>query len=346
MSIEYQSSFLSASPKKVLLLLLLTVSLQLRPSLGDRTYTDFKGDTFTVADNVKPKIVVNAVGALSLFHLGLESSQLKAVYDHWVIRGSDLNMDDPTGQYDSVFDIDPNAEEIEFLQSAIDLTPECTKSSNGCWWSFQKEDIDNLNNDYDFIILMRTGVGIVQKQEELGTKIIWLDDKYEPNTNCYDTGKYAHDEITQDENCYAMSMIDVVMEYEKLATFLGVKPTNKVQMEKKTMCDSAANFVAHTQTLHDKGIYAAPVTLRPYNGGTLNWLSPIVHPMLRTLEELGFPLVHPPNVDKPTGFTQYYLADWFLDCNAIDLASKKCTDTKGVYPIDLWLFRFSYVYCC
>jgi len=320
------------------LLLLVTLSLQLCLTLGDRTYTDFKGETFTVADNAKPKIVVNAVGALSLFHLGLESSQLKAVFDHWAVRGSDLDIDDPSGEYSSAFETDPNAEEIEFLQTAVNLSPDdCTKQSAGCWWKFNTDDINSLNGDYDFIVLMRTGSGLVEKQEELGKNIIWLDDKFEPGRNCHDLGKYAVDDITSNENCYAMSMIDVVMEYEKFATFLGIEPTNQVTKEKKAMCDSAANFVAHTQTLHDKGIYAAPVTLRPNNGGTLNWQSTLNHPMLRTLEELGFPIVHPPNVDNPFDYVQYFISEWFVNCNAIDLALNRCTDSTSAYPIDLWL---------
>merc|ERR1712176_858601 len=79
------------------------------------------------------------------------------------------------------------------------------------------------------------------------------------------------------------------------------------------------------------------VTLRPNNGGTLNWQSTLNHPMLRTLEELGFPIVHPPNVDDPWGFKQYFVADWFVNCSGIDLALNKCTDTTSAYPIDLWL---------
>ena len=38
---------------------------------AERTYVDSKGDVFTMADDAEPaKIVINANGALSLFHLG------------------------------------------------------------------------------------------------------------------------------------------------------------------------------------------------------------------------------------------------------------------------------------
>lgn len=50
-----------------------TVALSLLVGIatGERTFIDSKDDVFTIADDAPPpKIVINAAGALSLFHLG------------------------------------------------------------------------------------------------------------------------------------------------------------------------------------------------------------------------------------------------------------------------------------
>jgi hypothetical protein len=311
---------------------------------GKRTYIDAKGDVFTVEDGAPPpKIVINGYGALSLFHLGLPSSQLEAVYDHWVIRGSTLDLEDPSGEFDSDFGIDPNAEEIEYLQQAENLSPECTANSAGCFNNYGPQDLQGL--DYNFVVVLRAGSAIPPsgvlngsidaKQNELGQKIIWIDHKYEHNTGCYGNTDDTFDLILNDENCYSKSLIDVVRELEVFAAFLGVEPTETVRDEKMAMCEAASNFVEHSDDLRARGILAAPISLRPFNGITMNWFSPISFPWLRTLEELGFPIVHPPNSVEATDMYSVTVDKWFPDCATYPI----CTgdDANGSLPIDLWL---------
>lgn len=328
----------SASPLSSLLLLLAaSLLLLVRDVAAVRTYTDAKGDTFTIPDDKKAKIVTNVIGALSLFHLGLESEQLVAIYDHWAVRGSTIDFDDPTQEYDSEFAVDPNKEEVAFLEGAVNLSPpeKCRDASGGCWNDIGEDEIASLGEDsYDFIVLLRTGNGSSPGIEAAtGQKIIFVDYKYDHNVGCYGTGD-EKDTITNEEDCWSMSLIDAVIELEKFAAFLGIAPTAKVAAEKRDMCRAAEEFVEHAKTLHDKGIYAQAVSFRPFNGLTINWFSPITFPWLRTLEELGFPIVHPPNdPSMVNGVWQSSAEDWFVNCDTYP----NCMDVTGKRPVDLWL---------
>ena len=321
---RYSGNFLSS----ILVVLLLAASA----TKGERTYTDSKGDVFTIADDAPPpKIIINANGALSLFHLGLQSDQLVGVYDHWVIRGSTLDLDDP--ESGSEFGIDPTPLEIEFLKGAENLTPECTETSNGCFLNFDPDEVVDL--EYDFVVAIRAGTNAYDgKQEELGHKMIWVDDKYEHNTGCYGTEGESITVVTNPENCYSISLIDVVLEIEELAAFLGIVPTQEVVDAKQAMCESASRFVSHAQDLHDQNITVAAISLRPFNGIMMNWFPTVNFPWLRTLEELGFPLVHPPNTTNVNDQWSLMLTDWFVDCDSWPNCGDK---TRGAFPVDFWL---------
>ena len=68
----------SVSPLPLLLSSLAAAILLLaRGSEAVRTYTDAKGDTFTLPDDKKGKIVTNVNGALSLFHLGTQINYIQ-----------------------------------------------------------------------------------------------------------------------------------------------------------------------------------------------------------------------------------------------------------------------------
>lgn len=267
---------------------------------------------------------------------GLPSSQLKAVYDHWVVRGSTLDLEDFAGDHASEFGIDPNAEEIAFLKETVDLTPKCSSASDGCFLNLNADGLSSLEGDYDFVISIRGagGGGLNSKERGLGTKILWIDDKYEKGMGCYGILNDADMPINE-ESCYGRSLMDVVLELEQLAKFLGVKATAKVREEQQAMCAAAADFVEHSKGLHEKGIYAAAISMRPFNGITLNWFSPIHFPWLRTLEELGFPLLHPPNITKATDYYSTRLRDWFVRCE--EYPACRGEGAIGRAPIDLWL---------
>ena len=94
----------------------------------DRVFTDSRGQVFTFTsdgDDVKqPKIVINAKGALSLFHLGMSKEQLVGVYDSWNTVELEAKSSDGT---DSSMVLIPSSEERAFLESAaINLTPQCS----------------------------------------------------------------------------------------------------------------------------------------------------------------------------------------------------------------------------
>ena len=122
------------------------------------------------------------------------------------------------------------------------------------------------------------------------------------------------------------------MEIEELASFLGIAPTEAVVNAKREMCRSAADFVAHAE---DRGIYAAAVSLRPFNGIPMNWFRPTSFPWLRTLEELGFPLLHPTTVNEYKIYTTM-VSEWFVNC---DTWPDCPDDTTGEVSVDLWLLN-------
>jgi hypothetical protein len=319
-----------------------------------RTYTDAKGDVFTLPDDKKGKIVVNVMGALSLFHLGMENDQVAAIFDHWMVRGSNIDINDPTQEHDSFFALDPDKEDIEFLEKAVNLSPtgKCVDNSGGCWRDIDAEAFASLNGDYDFIVLFLNAnggaTGLQQDFEEDKDKVIYIDYVYDHNQGCFGTGT-DQDRVVNEEGCYSLSAIDSVKEMEEFAAFLGVQPTEKVLEDKRAMCEVAANFVEHSKMLHEKGIYAYAASFRPFNGITISWFGPTFMPWTKTLEELGFPLVHPPSITRVANnpgdgeMVQLTTEQWFVNCNTYP----DCDDWTGAHPVDLWLLdsrTYAFIY--
>lgn len=162
--------------------------------------------------------------------------------------------------------------------------------------------------------------------------MLWLDDRYEQNTGCYGTSGSAVFEITNPSACYANSLIDAVRQLESLAyDFSGIESNAQVQAAQHTMCQAAANMVARSQDLHRRGVLVAAASLRPNNGGSVNVFSPTSYPHLRTLEELGFPLLHADESATFAAGQSFGVNDWFPACND-DPAT--CADLTPAYPVD------------
>lgn len=278
----------------------------------------------------------------SVVTTGLPISQLAAIYDHWTVRGSTTNPDDEDslldeeGQDQYTFGIDPRSDEIAFLQKTVNLSPStCTAvEHNGCYMEFDKTGLESLQDGYDFVVYLRQPQDFIfEKKVEIGQRIIWIDYKFEQGTGCYPTDGSGTEAIDRSK-CISRSLIDTVQVLEEFATFLGVVPTEKVHLERQAMCAEAATFVEHAKQLHDKGIVAAAGGLRNGNNGFRVMIAgPIQVEWIRTLEELGFPLLHPPE-QEGSAFHLINFEDWFINCTT----PNDCADpSQTAYPVDFWL---------
>lgn len=341
------------SPRDTIFSLVLLVVIALgdvahTTASNDRVFTDNRGQVFDwtpIGDNEKnPKIIINAKGALSLFHLGMSEEQLMGVYDSWRVVELDTNPSSDTG---TSMVLIPSSDEQAFLESAtINLTPQCSTQSpmdDSCSQSlqFNVEDLEKI--EYDFIIAQ--GVhqrDLVPKEAELGRKIIWINERFQPDEGCYSESPEGDAVVFDETICEANSLIDSVRHLETLAAFLGIEPTPKVLDEQKAMCQTASKFVEHAKNLHQRGIHVAAGYLSPFNGGTVSVFAPSSYPWLRTLEELGLPLLHPPREQDTLSVSRNYLfVDWFPNCNTdtSDVPLNKCSElTATAIPVDLWLW--------
>jgi len=142
-----------------------------------------------------------------------------------------------------------------------------------------------------------------------------------------------------DGNCFACSVIDIIDRLQELADFLGVSRTAKVVQEQQKMCEAANEFSLMAKDLHKRGVRCVAVTVRADNGGTVNLVNlNKLSWWLRTFEELGLPLIHPPLLDEPTDYFKSYKIDaWFPGCNSG--GTNQCEDLTQIYPVDCWLLE-------
>lgn len=303
--------------------LLFFFSLVLGITFAERSFTDNRGIVFKTNKD-KLKIVSNARAALSLFRLGLKSDQLVAVYDNWRVRGSQMDLNDPNNSDNYIFSIDPNQEEIDFLKTAVNLSPGCTsKPVTGNCASFPDPDeLDSL--EFDFMILMRSDSVIDSLPEwdnMLNGKVIWIDDKYDHDKGCYtvdDNGLV----IKNDNNCYTVSLLDNLKRLEELTRFLGVQESAEVFDDRQKMCQSAEKFVEVAKDFHDKGLYMMAATIRQFN---MRMFVPKYWPFLRTLEVLGAPIINPPLMGTEAVYTTNFF-EWIA------------SENRQAIPVDFWLF--------
>lgn len=298
-----------------------------------RNFTDDRGVFFTWPDNgASPTVVVNANGGIALFHLGMTNEQILGVWDKWIVRGSDIDLN--SEDLDSYFEADPNRPEVNFLKSVKDLSPECSGDPNGC---SRQLDVSMLNElAPDFVVYMHHGPfpEITQQiAQTTGKDALFIDDRFENKEGCR-TENFE----TTDTNCYARSVFDVIQRTRELAAFLGVSESDQIMKDQQAMCEAANEFTLMAEQLHNRGVRCVGATARMNGGGNVNLVNLNQNPWLRTFEELGLPIMHPP-LKNPTDFTRTYTAEeWFPGCNRMGGDAFNCDGIAPVLPADCWLF--------
>jgi len=295
-----------------------------------RSFIDDTGRIFDFED--KPRIAVRAgVGALSLYHFGLPTEQLAAIWGLWFVRGSDFDIFNP--EAGSIYpDADPTPDEIEYLRSAINLSPDCYEKNNLCFQWDDTNDVAALKDEIDYIIYIDNGQDeqMQTAEDDTGIPVVFVDTWFEYNPNC------RSDDFSlsgQNEACIGRSMIDIAQKIQALAFALGAD-TTKADKHKIEACDAAADFTNAMRVAQDKGIRIKGTTFglgKDFRGRdtvAVRDLDPLRLWALRTMEELGAPMLH--------GTSEFIDADaYFLGC-APGRVSEDCNE-QTLLPVDFWI---------
>lgn len=271
---------------------------------------------------------------------GMTEDQIVATYGAWVNRGSDLDFDNLAKG--SSLPSEPTPEELEWLDTKVtNLNPECEKPG-GCY-SFSVDILKKVNPDY--VVFW----GYNQ------SPFYFSDPTLIPNvTEAFDT---VYIEISQESGkrdgtvcsadvvngCHGKSMITLVKQWEDLALALGATQPAHVEADKKAMCDAATKFTAAAKVAHEKGVRVMAM----YPRTDLFYLAnPTGNSVLRMLEELGAPLLHPGeicnDVIEPECSQSYFWenvprAQYFVGCDP-DVDDTDACVGKTLYPVDLALY--------
>jgi len=307
------------------------------------TFTDDLGVTHEFTG--KPTIATRAgVGAVSLYRLGkfitrllpaplshtsfqgMRQDQIIAVHGTWGIRGSDLDPNNPEAP--SIFpDSDPTPEEISFLSTTVNLSPDCYTDNIRCF------DLDAAlleTNKPDFFVEIGDGFVLnnIPNFNQMGIPVVFIDLYYESSPACRDD-----DYEVQKGSCIARSSIDIAERIHELAIAMNVDIPASVEQDRRELCDTAADFSNAMEFAHSRGIRVLPVTLQLFSG--VVYLRPSeaeVDCRLRTMEELGMPLLHSTGVSGE----RMTLDDWFVDCPAGAIEPNCAINTR--IPADFMLF--------
>jgi hypothetical protein len=261
----------------------------------------------------------------------MTNEQIMGVWDKWIVRGSDIDIDssDPT----SMFHGDPNKEELDFLKSVTNLSPDCSASPEGCPIdAFDVTTYASLNPDFTVYIHFGPYPEVTSQIESIsGSAPIVINERFENTPGCLSTESY---EPTL-ENCNTRSLMEVIARLKELTSFLGVEAPKNIADDQQTMCEAANQFSLMAEELQKRGIRCLAASVRTNNGGAVNVFNLNHLAWLRTFEELGLPLMHG-KFDNATDFTKTYTVnDWYPGCEG---DTNNCEDLTPIMPVDCFLF--------
>ncbi|GAX19288.1 hypothetical protein FisN_4Lh135 [Fistulifera solaris] len=298
-----------------------------------RTFTDDLGVTHTFEG--KPNIVAWSYLAVSLFHLGLKPDQLAGVYGQWGGEASDLDVTDPTGK--SSFTSDPSPEDLQFLASTVNLSPDCLPGER-CM-TIDTTLLADVKVDAFLTLGYRHEVRYITEYvpeiERITGKPVVFIDVSQTGPDC---------RPGNDDRCYGKSMIDLINQLRTLAEALGIDIPRSVDNDQREMCQAAAEFQQIAGDAHSRGVraMAAYFGIGPDEDTFL--ANPPDDMVLRMFEELGLPLMHVDcaleanQTSCPLGFFWETVSNraFFGNCTASTLA--ECADAQPKYPVDFWLY--------
>ena len=181
-------------------------------------------------------------------------------YGEYVTSGSDYDFEEPF-DVSSTYTADPEPEEMALLRSVSNLSPECAEIPGYCT-SFDSELLVALNPDYlivpgyadspwAFKNFTESVELVLAAATNSTTQIIYLD------------VSLKGDDCQDQENCYGLSMIDLIEQFETLATFLNLKIPAQLQQDYQELCSVATTFSEQMQTAHSKGIRTIAAAVDP-----------------------------------------------------------------------------------
>jgi len=108
-------------------------------------------------------------------------------------------------------------------------------------------------------------------------------------------------------NCYGKSMIDVIETYIELSSFLNLETPDSLDQEMKDLCSAATTFSANMKIAQEKGLRVMPAYL---STGTSYFAHATDDMVLRMLEELGMPIMHPGSCPDKDACVFEYFWEW------------------------------------
>ena len=226
---------------------------------------------------------------------------------------------------------------MELITSVTHISPSCIK---GYCQEFDVEIFRDLKPDYIVMHGYRGDLWGFDADTEkqvvniIGKPIIYID-VAQQGANC----------ITENEqeNCFGKSMIEVVEQYFELSKALGFDIPSSVEEDRRNLCKAAREFQDAAESAHSKGVraLAAYISVNEFNNATSYLAYPPDDMVLRMLEELGMPLLHP-GACQADGCSQNYFWEWiptqelFPQCSA-GQDRLSCND-EVLYPADMWLY--------
>lgn len=270
----------------------------------------------------------------------MTEDQIVATYGAWANSGSDLDFDNLSKG--SSLPSEPTPEELEWLDTKVtNLNPECERPG-GCY-SFSVDILKKVNPDY--VVFW----GYNQ------SPFYFSDPTLIPNvTEAFDT---VYIEISQESGkgdgtvcsadvvngCHGKSMITLIRQWESLASALGATPPAQVEADKRAMCEAAATFRDAAKVAHERGVRVMAM----YPRTDLFYLAnPTGNSVLRMLEELGAPLLHPGGIcddtlDPKCSHSYFWenvpRGQYFVGCDPDKDDTDKCVGNT-LYPVDLVLY--------
>ena len=166
-------------------------------------------------------------------------------YGEYVVSGSDYDFDEP--EQASTYNADPEPEDIVKLQSVTNLSPDCERIPGYCTL-FDSDLLLELNPDYLIVH------GYAENPWGFSNFTEQIESIFPTTQIIYNDVSLKGDDCFEHENCYGLSMIDMIEQYKKLALFLNVEEPTQLQQDYVDLCTAATQFTEHMKTAHDKGI--------------------------------------------------------------------------------------------